>query len=430
MASVIGTDGVLSAAGPSIPSISQDELPRVSPNVSREWQMRQAPAGGKGIEKDNISTIFSGSASSNANPQRKCSMDKDFEIPPVVLLKPGERFDVTSSVEVNHGSKRFILNPDELAVDEHSRVVSGVRYTESVVEDNVDVKVTGVSTAEREDGHKCSSLAVSCKKQRSPAAGDGFDLPVILLKPGEKFPNTGVVSFHPSPSCHEDKALQVSEEISAGNEFDLPPVILLKPGEKFEQQQSLDFIHCSKYYIFDPDELATDWCPRVALGEECTEHCAEMIDDNSSSDAPSTSSRLGQGVLNDAAESVGDGHSGSTFVVSGKKQLSCVTPTEGDFHLPPVILLKPGETFPNTSTSTISVRASMFMFDPDEIASDWQPREVYSEGLSINQAETLHLGISGGFSMASRIPPPIAEPLKPASFSTLPTDGSTTFFPT
>ena len=415
MASVIATDEVLSPAGPSIPSISQDQLPRVSPNVSRERQMRRAPAGGNGIEKDNISTIFSVSAPSNANPQRKCSMDKDFEIPPVVLLKPRERFDETSSVEVNHGSKRFIFNPDELAVDEHSSVVSGVGYTESVVEDSVDIKVTVVSTAEREDGHKCSSSAVSGKKQHSPAAGDGFDLPVILLKPGEKFPETRVVPFRPSPSCHQ---------------FDLPPVILLKPGEKFQQQQSLDFIRCSKYYIFDPDELATDWCPRVALGDECTEHCAEMIDDNSSSDALSTSSRLGQGVFNDAAESGGDGHSGSTFVVSGKKQLLCVTPTECDFHLPPVILLKPGETFPKTSTSAISVRASMYIFDPDEIASDWQPREVYSEELGIDQAEPLHLGISGGFSMASRVPLPIAEPHKPASFSTLPTDGSITSFPT
>ena len=412
MASVIATDEVLSPAGPSIASISQDELHRVSSNVSRERQMRRAPAGGKGIEMDNVGTIFSVSAPSNANPQRKCSMDKDFEIPPVVLLKPGEKFDVTSSVEVNHGSKRFIFNPDELAVDEHSRVVSGVGYTESVVEDSVDVKVTVVSTAEREDGHKCSSSAVSGKKQQSPAPGDGFDLPVILLKPGEKFPETRVVPFRPSPSCHQ---------------FDLPPVILLKPGEKFQQQQSLDFIRCS---IFDPDELATDWRPRVSLGEECTEHCAEMIDDNSSSDAPSTSSRLGQGVLNDAAECVGVGHSRSTFLVSGKKQLSCVTPTECDFHLPPVILLKPGETFPKTSTSAISVRASMYIFDPDEIASDWQPREVYSEELSIDQARPLHLGISGGFSMSSRVPPPIAEPHKLASFSTLPTDGSTTSFPT
>ena len=291
-------------------------------------------------------------------------------------------------------------------------MVSGVGYTESVVGDSVDVIVTGESTAETEDGHKCSSSAVSCTKQHSPAAGDGFDLPVILLKPGEKFPETRVVPFRPSPSCHQ---------------FDLPPVILLKPGEKFQQQQSLDFIRCS---VFDPDELATDWRPRVSLGEECTEHCAEMIDDNSSSDAPSTSSRLGQGVLNDAAESVGDGHSRSTFVVSGKKQLSYVTPTECDFHLPPVILLKPGETFPKTSTSVISVLASMYISDPDEIASDWQPREVYSEELGIDQAETLHLWISGGFSMSSRVPPPIAEPHKPASFSTLPTDGSTTSFPT
>ena len=75
MASVIATDEVLSPAGPSIPSISQDQLPLVSPNVSRERQMRRAPAGGKGIEKDNISTIYSVSAPSNANPQRKCSMD-------------------------------------------------------------------------------------------------------------------------------------------------------------------------------------------------------------------------------------------------------------------------------------------------------------------------------------------------------------------
>ena len=44
-----------------------------------------------------------------------------------------------------------------------------------------------MSTAEREDGHKSSSLAVSGNKQLQPAAGDGFDLPVILLEPGEKF---------------------------------------------------------------------------------------------------------------------------------------------------------------------------------------------------------------------------------------------------
>ena len=82
------------------------------------------------------------------------------------------------------------------------------------------------------------------------------------------------------------------------------------------------------------------------------------------------------GVLNDAAESVGEGHRSSTFVVSGE-MLSCVPPSEAKFHLPPVILLKPGETFPKTSTSVISVRASIL--DPDEIANYWQPREVYSE---------------------------------------------------
>ena len=76
------------------------------------------------------------------------------------------------------------------------------------IEDNVDVEVTGVRTSENEDGHKCSCLAVSGKKQHSsklqPAgvAGDGFDLPVILLKPGEKFPETRIVYFLPSSSCH------------------------------------------------------------------------------------------------------------------------------------------------------------------------------------------------------------------------------------
>ena len=122
--------------------------------------------------------------------------------------------------------------------------------------------------------------------------------------------------FLPSPLCYssvsdKDEALQVSEEISAGNEFDIPPDLLLKPGEKFKEQQSLDFIHCSNYYIFDPDELATDCRPRVALGGEHTQHCAEMRDDDSSSDAPSTSCRPRQavmGVTNDAAESVGEGH--------------------------------------------------------------------------------------------------------------------------
>ena len=65
--------------------------------------------------------------------------------------------------------------------------------------------------------------------------------------------------------------------------------------------------------------------------------------------------------------------------------LSGVPPPEAEFHLPPVILLKPGETFPKTSTSVTSVRASMlYSFDPDEIASDWKPRKVYGEELSID----------------------------------------------
>ena len=339
-------------------------------------------------------------------------------------------------------SKKPSVPSSAIGTDE---VLSAADPCTPSIEDNADVKVTGVRTSENEDGHKCSCLAVSGKKQHSselqPAAvaGDGFDLPVILLKPGEKFPETRVVPFLPSPSCHssasdKDEALQVSEEISAGNEFDLPPVLLLKPGEKFKEQQSLDFVHCSKYYLFDPDELATDCRPRVALGDERTQHCAEMKDDDSSSDAPSTSCRLGQammGVLNDAAESVGEEYRSSTFVVSGKEMHSCVPPPETEFHLPPVILLKPGETFPKTSTSVTSVRASMLhSFDPDEIASDWKPRKVYGEELSIDQAEPLHLGISGGFSKASKVPPPVTEQHKQASLSTLPTDEIITSFPT
>ena len=80
-------------------------------NVSRELQFRQAPAGGKEIESDKQSTISSLAVYRNAKPQRKSSMDKDFELPPVVLLKPGVRFDVTHA-----GSRRFILDPDELAI--------------------------------------------------------------------------------------------------------------------------------------------------------------------------------------------------------------------------------------------------------------------------------------------------------------------------
>ena len=315
-------------------------------------------------------------------------------------------------------SRKPSMASSDIGTDE---VLSAADPCTPSIEDNVDVEVTGVHMSENEDGHKCSCLAVSGKKQHSSelqpsaAAGNGFDLPVILLKPGEKFPETRIVHFLPSPSRHssasdKDEALQVSEEISAGNEFDLPPVVLLKPGEKFKEQQSLDFIHCSKFYLF------------------------EMKDDDSSSDAPSTSCRLGQammGVLNDAAESVGEGHRSSTFVVSGKEMLSYVPPPEAEFHLPPVILLKPGETFPKTNTSVTSVRASMlYSFDPDEIASDWKPRKVYGEELSIDQAEPLYLGILGGFSKASRVPPPVAEQHKQASLSTLPTDELITSFPT
>ena len=123
--------------------------------------------------------------------------------------------DVTPSVELNHGSRRFIFDPNELAIDEqHARIVSGVGYTENVVEDCVDVKDIGVSMAEREDGHKSSSFVVSGKKQLShglqPAAGDGFDLPVILLKPGEEFPETRVLPSHPSPCVFD------SDQIASG----------------------------------------------------------------------------------------------------------------------------------------------------------------------------------------------------------------------
>ena len=63
----------------------------------------------------------------------------------------------------------------------------------------------------------------------------------------------------------KDKAPQVSEEVSAGNLFDLPPVVLLKPVEKFKEQPSLDSVHGSKRYIFDPDELPIDCYPRVGF---------------------------------------------------------------------------------------------------------------------------------------------------------------------
>ena len=49
--------------------------------------------------------------------------------------------------------------------------------------------------------------------------------------------------------------MSLGREISAENEFDLPPGILLKPGENFKEQLSLDSIHGSKCYIFDPNEL-------------------------------------------------------------------------------------------------------------------------------------------------------------------------------
>ena len=402
VASAFGVDEVL-LSSPSAQGRSSDETPRVSLNVSREMQRRQAPAGGKDIASDKQSTlIVTGSVPSNAKPQRarESSVDKGFELPPVVLLKPGERFDVTPSVELDRGSRRLIFDPDELAIDERTRAKSEVEYAANAVEDN------GVSAAEREDGHKSSSLAVSGSKQLQPAAGDGFDLPVILLKPGEKFPETRVLPSRPSPRVlpctfdpdqiasdwhwgelgkdetrckhadggnkssgfassvtHGDKdkapQVQVSEEVSAGNAFDLPPVVLLKPGEKFKEQPSLDSVHGSKRYIFDPDELPIDCYPR------------------------------------------------------------------GGFDLPPVILLKPGETFPDTST--VPAHASVkCIFNPDEIATDWQPREADREESSIDQAEPLHLGTSAGFAMATTAPLRVEEPHKLATLSVLPTDGSTT----
>ena len=177
-------------------------------------------------------------------------------------------------------SKKPSMASSAIGTDE---VLSAADPCTPSIEDNVDVEVTGVRKSENEDGHKCSCLTVSGKKQHSselqPAAvaGDGFDLHVILLKLGEKFPETRIVHFLPSSSRHtstsdKDEALQVSEEISAGNEFDLPPVVLLKPGEKFKEQQSLDFIHCSKYYIFDANELATDYHRNVRRLLNCDQY--------------------------------------------------------------------------------------------------------------------------------------------------------------
>ena len=69
-----------------------------------------------------------------------------------------------------------------------------------------------------------------------------------------------------------------------------------------------------------------------------------------------------------------------------RQLIPCISPdaskaslTGDEFALPPVILLKPGEKFPETSGIPQRVSPCL-IFDPDEIAKDWLPRDTPTSG--------------------------------------------------
>ena len=252
---------------------------------------------------------------------------------------------------------------------------------------------------------------------KASLTGDEFALPpVILLKPGEKFPETSGIPQHVFP-CHifdpdeiakdwlprdtqtsGDKLENDSEKTMTGltgrspskvkvqklerkeDDFELP-VIVLKPGEKYGV--STPSVEANGRHIFD-----FYWKRGVASGDVKTkksvDDCAEVKDADNSGEEPSTTSGLGENltglstdVRGNTAERDGDGQKTSNYTESGEEQLPRELSHGVVFDLPPVILLRPGEKFPETSV--VPAHASPRLFDPDEIASEWQPREATVE---------------------------------------------------
>ena len=195
---------VLSATGPSVP---QHHSPYITADASSESQLRPTPAKDRGEETDS-----DGPTDSSTYPDQsgKChSLDvlnmqvlqtgDDFTLPPVILLKPGEKFPEASDHEVpRHTYPCLIFDPDQIATD--------------------------------------------C-------------IPMKAVK-----------------RCKEMEKLSCMQVLQTGDDFTLPPVILLKPGEKF--LESSDHEVPRRTYpclIFDPDQIATDCVPMKAV-----KRCKEM----------------------------------------------------------------------------------------------------------------------------------------------------------
>ena len=280
MASATNVDEVLSDCGPFVP---QQAIPCISPNASK------------------------GSLTGN-----------EFALPPVILLKPGEKFPETSGIP-ERVSPYYIFDPDEVAKDWLPRdtPTSGDK-----LENDIDKTMTGLT------GRPASKT----KAQKLERKEDDVELPVVLLKPGERY---GV---------------------------------------------STPSVEANGRHIFD-----FYWKRGVASGDVKTEKtvydCADVKDADNSGEEPSTSSGLRENLTGLSideggytAERDGDGQKTSSYAESGEEQLPRELPHGGVFDLPPVILLKPGERFPKTSA--MPAHASPCVFDPDEIASEWQPREA------------------------------------------------------
>ena len=243
----------------------------------------------------------------------------EFALPPVILLKPGEKFPEMSGIP-QRVSLCHIFDPDEIAKDWLPR--------------------------------------------DTPTCGDKLENEKTM---------TGLTGR--SPSKAKAQKLERKED-----DFELP-VIVLKPGERYGV--STPSVEANGRHIFD-----FYWKRGVASGDVKTKKsvydCAEVKDADNSVEEPSSSRGLRENVTGlsidvrgNTAECDGDGQKTSSYAESGEEQLPRELSHGNVFDLPPVILLKPGEKFPETSA--VPAHTSPCLFDPDEIASEWQPREATVE---------------------------------------------------
>ena len=254
----------------------------------------------------------------------KASLTGDeFALPPVILLKPGEKFPETSGIP-QRVSPCLIFDPDQIAKDWLPRdtPTSGDK-----LESDIEKTMTELT----------SRSPRKAKVQKLERKEYDFELPVVVLKPGEKY---GVST----------------------------------PSAEANGRHIFDFY----------------WKRGVASGDVKTKKsenvydCAEVNDADNSGEEPSTSCGLRENltglstdVRGNTAEREGDGQKTSSCAESGEEQLPRELSHGDAFDLPPVILLRPGEKFPETSV--VPAHASPRLFDPDEIASEWQPREATVE---------------------------------------------------